>query len=134
VTKVIYITSVLIFISSLTKKIINIQMEEGSLTKSYRVAILGATGAVGRVVGITRTSFSLADLKLLASPRSSGRTLQFQGENLPVEPVGSGSLITWIWFWPQLEVLHPLFGLPIAVAAGAVVIDNSSAFRLDPSP
>lgn len=104
------------------------------MTKSYRVAILGATGAVGTELLelLEKRKFPLADLKLLASSRSSGRTMQFQGEDLPVEPVdeytfnqvdlvlaSAGSSISKTW-------------APIAVAAGAVVIDNSSAFRLDP--
>ncbi|HIK26469.1 MAG: aspartate-semialdehyde dehydrogenase [Oscillatoriaceae bacterium SKW80] len=101
--------------------------------KSYKVAILGATGAVGRELLqlLESRKFPLADLKLLASPRSAGRTLPFQGEQLPVEPVGeksfegidlvlasAGSSTSKIW---ALK----------AVLAGAVVIDNSSAFRMD---
>ena len=104
------------------------------MTKSYRVAILGATGAVGTELLelLERRNFPLADLKLLASSRSSGRTIRFQGENIPVESVedrcfddvdlvlaSAGGSTSKIW-------------APIAVAAGAVVIDNSSAFRLDP--
>jgi aspartate-semialdehyde dehydrogenase len=104
------------------------------LKKFYRVAILGATGAVGTELLelLEKRKFPLADLKLLASSRSSGRTMQFRGEELPVEPVdestfnqvdlvlaSAGSFISKTW-------------APIAVAAGAVVIDNSSAFRLDP--
>jgi len=108
-------------------------MEEGNLQKSYRVAILGATGAVGAELLelLQNRGFPLADLKLLASPRSSGRRILFKGENLPVEPVtdrafdkvdlvlaSAGSSTSKVW-------------APIAVAAGAVVIDNSSAFRLE---
>lgn len=104
------------------------------MKKFYRVAILGATGAVGTELLelLEKRKFPLADLKLLASSRSSGRTMQFRGEELPVEPVdestfnqvdlvlaSAGSFISKTW-------------APIAVAAGAVVIDNSSAFRLDP--
>ncbi len=63
------------------------------MTKSYRVAVLGATGAVGKELLelLEKRKFPLADLKLLASPRSSGKTMQFQGESLPVEPVGDRS-------------------------------------------
>jgi aspartate-semialdehyde dehydrogenase len=104
------------------------------LTKSYRVAILGATGAVGTELLelLEKRKFPLADLKLLASSRSSGRTMQFQGEDLPVEPVGE-------YTFNQVDLVLASAGssiskawAPIAVAAGAVVIDNSSAFRLDP--
>ncbi len=104
------------------------------MTKSYRVAILGATGAVGTELLelLEKRKFPLADLKLLASPRSSGRTMHFQGEDLPVEPVGE-------YTFNQVDLVLASAGssisktwAPIAVAAGAVVIDNSSAFRLDP--
>ena len=109
-------------------------MEEGKLKKSYRVAILGATGAVGTELLelLDRRNFPLKSLKLLASPRSSGRTLPFQDENLPVEPVSERS-------FDQVDLVLASAGgstsktwVPVAVAAGAVVIDNSSAFRLDP--
>jgi aspartate-semialdehyde dehydrogenase len=109
-------------------------MEEGSLTKSYRVAILGATGAVGTELLelLERRNFPLADLKLLASPRSSGRTLRFQGENLSVEPVGNRSFDNVDLVLASAGGSTSKVWAPIAVAAGAVVIDNSSAFRLDP--
>ena len=104
------------------------------MTKSYRVAILGATGAVGTELLelLAERSFPLADLKLLASPRSAGRTMQFRGENLPVEPVSSSS-------FDNVDIVLASAGgsisktwAPIAVAAGSVVIDNSSAFRMNP--
>lgn len=104
------------------------------MTKSYRVAILGATGAVGTELLelLEHRNFPLADLKLLASPRSAGRTLPFKGEQLPVEPVGDRS-------FQNIDLVLASAGgstskalAPQAVAAGAVVIDNSSAFRLDP--
>jgi len=109
-------------------------MEEGNLTKSYRVAILGATGAVGTelLTLLQNRNFPLESLKLLASPRSSGRTLRFQGEDLPVEAVSDRS-------FDNVDLVLASAGgsisktwAPIAVDAGAVVIDNSSAFRLDP--
>jgi len=95
---------------------------------------LGATGAVGTELLdlLEKRNFPLADLKLLASPRSSGRTMQFQGESLPVEAVGDRS-------FDNVDIVLASAGgsisktwAPIAVAAGAVVIDNSSAFRMDP--
>jgi len=104
------------------------------LTKSYRVAILGATGAVGTELLelLESRKFPLADLKLLASPRSAGRTMRFGGEDLPVEAVGDRS-------FDNVDLVLASAGgstskafAPKAVAAGAVVIDNSSAFRLDP--
>ncbi|MDJ1176514.1 aspartate-semialdehyde dehydrogenase [Roseofilum capinflatum] len=104
------------------------------MPKSYRVAILGATGAVGTELLdlLESRNFPLESLKLLASPRSAGRTLPFKGENLPVEAVAEGC-------FDQVDVVLASAGgstsktwAPKAVAAGAVVIDNSSAFRMVP--
>jgi len=104
------------------------------LSSKLRVAILGATGAVGAQLLelLESRNFPIADLKLLASPRSSGRILSFKGENLPVEAVTENS-------FDNVDVvlasaggsISKVFG-PKAVEKGAVVIDNSSAFRLDP--
>lgn len=102
---------------------------------SYRVAILGATGAVGTelLTLLAERQFPLADLKLLASPRSAGQTLIFQGEPLVVEAVGDRS-------FDNVDILLASAGgstskqwAPKAVEAGAVVIDNSSAYRMDPT-
>lgn len=104
------------------------------MPESYRVAILGATGAVGTELLelLENRNFPLAELKLLASPRSAGRTLPFKGEQLPVEPVGEGS-------FENVDIVLASAGGSTskqwahqAVAAGAVVIDNSSAFRMNP--
>lgn len=103
------------------------------MSQSYRVAILGATGAVGAELLelLASRQFPIADLKLLASPRSAGRTMQFQGENLPIEAVGEHS-------FDKVDIVLASAGgstskawAPKAVEAGAVVIDNSSAFRMD---
>jgi len=104
------------------------------LSNSYRVAILGATGAVGTELLelLEGRNFPIADLKLLASPRSAGRTLPFKGEELPVEAVSDRA-------FDNIDIVLASAGgstskvyAPKAVNAGAVVIDNSSAFRLDP--
>lgn len=103
------------------------------MSKPYRVAILGATGAVGReLLELLETrNFALADLRLLASARSAGQTLPFKGENLPVESVSSSA-------FNNIDLVLASAGgsiskawAPKAVEAGAVVIDNSSAFRMD---
>lgn len=102
--------------------------------QSYRVAILGATGAVGTELLelLQSRQFPVSELKLLASPRSAGRSLTFQGEELPIEAVGDNS-------FDNIDIVLASAGgsisktwAPKAVAAGAVVIDNSSAFRMDP--
>jgi len=105
------------------------------LSNQIRVAILGATGAVGTELLelLQSRNFPLADLKLLASPRSAGRTLSFRGEELLVEPVSEKS-------FENVDVVLASAGgstskawAPKAVESGAVVIDNSSAFRMNPS-
>lgn len=104
------------------------------MPKSYRVAILGATGAVGTELLqlLSQRQFPLADLKLLASARSAGQTLEFQGSRLTIEEVSEKS-------FDGVDLVLASAGgstskqwLPKAVAAGAVAIDNSSAFRMDP--
>lgn len=101
----------------------------------YRVAILGATGAVGTELLelLEQRDFPLADLKLLVSARSAGRTLAFKGEQLPLEAVNDDS-------FKQIDLVLASAGASVskawaakAVAAGAVVIDNSSAFRMNPT-
>ncbi len=101
--------------------------------QSYRVAILGATGAVGTELLelLESRHFPLASLKLLASPRSAGTTLEFRGEKMVVEAVDERS-------FRDVDIVLASAGGSIskawaetAIAAGAVMIDNSSAFRMD---
>ena len=98
------------------------------------VAIVGATGAVGQEMldVLARRAFPVASLRLLASPRSAGKRLHFAGEEIPVEPLGAEG-----FRGTDLALFSAGGGTakewaPRAVAAGAVVVDNSSAFRLDP--
>ena len=98
------------------------------------VAIMGATGAVGmeflKILG--ERDFPLASLKVLASSRSAGRKLPFRDEELTVEELTPRS------FAGVDLVLASAGGsvskefVPIAVDAGCVVVDNTSAFRMDP--
>ncbi|KEF40764.1 MAG: aspartate-semialdehyde dehydrogenase [Cyanobium sp. CACIAM 14] len=103
--------------------------------RPLRIAILGVTGAVGQelLALLEERAFPVAELRPLASPRSAGQTLTWRGERLEVQPVGpeafegvdlvlasAGGSVSRRW-------------APVAVAAGALVIDNSSAFRLDPT-
>ncbi len=98
------------------------------------VAIVGATGAVGveLIRCLERRDFPLAQLRLYASARSAGKTLEFRGEQLTVRELGEDSF---------RDVQLALFSAgsstskrfaPVAVRAGATVVDNSSAFRMDP--
>ncbi|HWW20561.1 MAG TPA: aspartate-semialdehyde dehydrogenase, partial [Steroidobacteraceae bacterium] len=98
-----------------------------------RVAIVGATGAVGTelIACLQQRQFPLSDLRLFASQRSSGRRMAFCNELLPVEPLEEGSLSsTHIALFSAGAARSRQFA-PYAVRAGAIVIDNSSAFRMD---
>jgi len=101
----------------------------------YHVAIAGATGAVGQemLALLQERSFPLKSLRLLASKRSAGKTCTFQGESIPVEELTSRSFrgIDIALFSAGGDRSQTF--APSAVKAGAVVIDNSSAFRMDPS-
>jgi len=105
------------------------------LPQSCRVAILGATGAVGTELLelLAERNFPLSQLTLLASERSAGKTLTFAGETLQVEAVSDRA-------FDGIDIVLASAGgsqskqwAAHAVAAGAVVIDNSSAFRMDPT-
>lgn len=102
------------------------------MSKSYRVAILGATGAVGTelMALLQERKFPLAELELLASENSAGKAIEFGDRLLTVETVQANS-------FDNIDVVLASAGgsiskqwAPIAAKAGAVVIDNSSAFRM----
>src|SRR3984885_1510312 len=102
--------------------------------KNKHVAIVGATGAVGReFVGcIESRGLPLASLKLLASARSAGKTQIFRGQALTVEELTEDAFQgVDIALFSAGSGISRQYG-PIAVKAGAVVVDNSSAFRMDP--
>jgi len=100
----------------------------------YRVAIVGATGAVGLELlqVLEERNFPVRSLRLLASERSAGKRLAFRGERIPVEVLRPDSFAGIdIAFFSAGGARSKEFA-PYAVQAGAVVIDNSSAFRMDP--
>ena len=102
--------------------------------KTYHVAIAGATGAVGTdfIRLLESREFPLESLRLLASERSVGRTLPFRGRPLTVELLTADSFQGIdIALFSAGGSRSREFG-PAAAAAGALVIDNSSAFRMDP--
>lgn len=97
------------------------------------VAIVGATGAVGveMLLCLEQRNFPLAKLKLLASARSAGKTMTFRGQEIVVEELTHDSFAgVDIALFSAGGGISLEFG-PSAAAAGAVVIDNSSAFRMD---
>ncbi len=98
------------------------------------VAIVGATGAVGvELLGcLERRGFAPRGIRLLASARSAGKTLAFRGEKIAVEELtGEKFSGVDIALFSAGAAISRRYA-PAAVQAGAVVIDNSSAFRLDP--
>ncbi len=101
---------------------------------SQRVAVVGATGAVGRLVLqlLEEREFPLASLKPLASARSAGKTVLFRGESLRVEelrPEAFDDVDLVIASTPD-DVAAQF--IPQAVERGAVVVDESGAWRMDP--
>ncbi len=99
------------------------------------VAIVGATGAVGvEMIGcLERRAFPLASLRLYASARSAGKELGFRGAPLRVQELGEASFEgVDIALFSAGGATSKKFA-PLAVRAGATVIDNSSAFRMDPA-
>jgi aspartate-semialdehyde dehydrogenase len=104
------------------------------LSDLYRVAILGATGAVGTelIELLASRNFPIAELKLFASPKSAGTKLKFRDQQITVETVGDQS-------FDGIDIVLASAGGSTSkalaaqiVAAGAVMIDNSSAFRMLP--
>jgi len=98
------------------------------------IAIVGATGLVGRELLeiLPGSSLGLGTLRLFASARSAGSTLPWRGAPIPVEAAGPDVFggIDVVFFCAGGDVSRQL--APAAVVAGAVVIDNTSAFRMDP--
>ncbi len=99
----------------------------------YNVAVMGATGAVGAqfMSILAERDFPIDELRLLASERSKGRKLTYKGEELPVQVLTKDS-------FGGIDIVLASAGasrskefLPSAVKAGAVCVDNSSAFRMD---
>ncbi len=97
--------------------------------------MLGATGAVGQelLALLEERRFPVAELLPLASPRSAGQALCWQGEALTVQPVQEGCFAGVDLVLASAGGSVSRAWAPQAVAAGAVVIDNSSAFRMDPA-
>jgi aspartate-semialdehyde dehydrogenase len=99
------------------------------------VAIAGVTGAVGAefIATLNKRGFPVGKLRPLASKRSAGKTVDFRGESIEIEELREESFdgVDIALFSAGSGVSRKFS--PIAVRAGAVVIDNSSAFRMDPN-
>ncbi len=100
---------------------------------SYNIAIVGATGAVGQEMMeiLEQRNFPVGELRLLASQRSAGKELEFKGSKIKIEKLDENS-------FKDIDIALFSAGssrskefAPIAARAGAVVVDNSSAFRME---
>jgi aspartate-semialdehyde dehydrogenase len=104
----------------------------GNKTK-FNVAVAGATGAVGGAMldVLARREFPLNELRLLASERSVGRRLSFKNREIPVQQLTKDAFAGIDIALFSAGAARSLEFAPAAAAAGAVVIDNSSGFRMD---
>ena len=102
--------------------------------KTYTVAILGATGAVGQemIKILQERDFPVGKLIPLASARSAGKTLQFKGEEITIQEATEEAFrgVDIVLGAAENDIAKKF--APAIVAAGAVFVDNSSAFRMDP--
>jgi aspartate-semialdehyde dehydrogenase len=108
---------------------------ETKVTNDPVVAIVGVTGAVGAefIATMDRRAFPVRKLKALASARSAGKTIDFRGQKVVIEELNERSFEgVDIALFSAGGGISRKFA-PLAVQAGAVVIDNSSAFRMDPN-
>ena len=103
--------------------------------KQYTVAVLGATGAVGQemIKILQERNFPVGKLKPLASARSAGKTLKFKGEDVVIEEARDEAFqgVDIVLGAAENDIAKKF--APAIVKAGAVFVDNSSAFRLDPN-
>ena len=103
--------------------------------KPLTVAVVGATGAVGHefLAVMAQRKFPVGTLKLLASRRSAGQKLAYDGREHVIEELTDRSFAgVDVAFFSAGGPISKSHG-PIAAAAGAIVVDNSSAFRMDPA-
>jgi aspartate-semialdehyde dehydrogenase len=100
----------------------------------YVVAVAGATGAVGEVMlqVLEERKFPVRRIKLLASERSVGKALKFNGEEITVEELATGSFQGVDIALFSAGASRSKAFAPAAWKSGAVVVDNSSAFRMEP--
>ena len=98
------------------------------------VAVVGATGAVGVLLRrvLEERQFPLKRIKFLASPRSAGQTVTFRGERYTIEPIRAEAFAGVDLVLSSTPASVSREFSPIAAQAGAIVVDNSSAWRMDP--
>lgn len=100
----------------------------------FRVGVVGATGLVGRTIlqVLQERRFPIAELRLLASERSAGTTIAYEGDPVPVQRLQESSFdrCDVVFFSAGASVSRQF--APIAARRSALVVDNSSAFRMNP--
>ncbi len=105
------------------------------MTSGVTVAVVGATGAAGQTTLriLEERKFPVRELRAFASPRSVGKTVTFRGEAIPVRAIEASA-------FKGVEIVICSAGsaqsrqyVPMMVQAGAVVVDKSNAFRMDPT-
>jgi len=105
------------------------------MNRKPHVAVVGATGAVGveMIKTLERRNFQMASLTLLASARSAGKKLKFHGDEIAIKELGGNSFqgIDIALFSAGGNISKEF--APVAASAGCIVIDNSSAFRMESS-
>ena len=103
--------------------------------KTYTVAVLGATGAVGQemIKILQERDFPVKELIPLASARSAGKTVRFRGSDIPIQEAREDAFsgVDIVLGAAENDIAKQF--APAIVKAGAVFVDNSSAFRLDPN-
>jgi aspartate-semialdehyde dehydrogenase len=109
----------------LTRKVLNVLPS---------VAVVGATGAVGEIMRqvLIEHKFALRSIKFLASERSAGKSIEFKGKSYPVEPIRPEAFAGVDIVLSSTPAGISREYSPMAAKAGAIVIDNSSAWRMDP--
>ena len=104
--------------------------------KKFKIAIVGATGAVGREMlrCVFQFNFPFESIKLLASARSAGKEIEFEGHKFVVEELTENSFEgVEVAFWSAGGSISEKNREKYAVEAGCVNIDNTSHFRMDPN-
>ncbi|MBR2723060.1 MAG: aspartate-semialdehyde dehydrogenase, partial [Lentisphaeria bacterium] len=103
------------------------------MAKEFNVAVAGATGAVGveMIKTLEKRNFPVKNLKLLASARSAGKTAKFKGTDIVIEELTENSFkgVDIALFSAGGDISKQFRNA--VVSSGAVMIDNSSAFRME---
>jgi aspartate-semialdehyde dehydrogenase len=109
-------------------------LEKGLLTVVPNVAVVGATGAVGEIIRqvLLEHKFPFQSIKFLASDRSAGKKIHFKDKSYTLEPLRPEAFAGIDLVLSSTPATISREYSPIAAKAGAVVVDNSSAWRMDP--